>query len=100
MPVGSGSDRTRLFHTGLGAAPALVWKLEQRSSRPRDVQHSRDENESIVDAFLSRHAGFALIDASAELARAGSGIATGRTMTLLPRRHGRDEFLAAVEHWS
>jgi len=55
-----------------------------------------DENEAIVDAFLQAHSEFEQRDASAELARAEIPLATGRTMTLLPHRHGCDGFFAAV----
>ena len=60
----------------------------------------REENESIVDAFLSQHCDFELVDAAGELERAGIALATGRTMTLLPHRHGCDGFFAAVVHRS
>ena len=55
-----------------------------------------DENEAIVDGFLAAHADFALGDASAELARAGIGLATGKLLHLYPHRHGCDGFFAAV----
>jgi 16S rRNA (cytosine967-C5)-methyltransferase len=56
-----------------------------------------DENEAIVDAFLAEHRDFELLDASVELARAGIPLATGgRTLALLPHRHGCDGFYAAA----
>jgi len=55
-----------------------------------------DENEAIVDAFLAAHPAFAPGDAAAELARAGIPLNTGRTLALLPHRHGCDGFFAAV----
>jgi 16S rRNA (cytosine967-C5)-methyltransferase len=55
-----------------------------------------DENDAIVDAFLGSHSDFRLLDASAELARAGIALAPGATMRLLPHRHGCDGFFAAA----
>ncbi len=55
-----------------------------------------EENEAIVEGFLAAHAGFALGDAAAELARAGIALDTGRTLHLYPHRHGCDGFFAAV----
>ncbi len=55
-----------------------------------------EENGAIVDAFIGAHPEFELGDATAELARAGIPLATGRTMMLLPHRHGCDGFFAAV----
>jgi 16S rRNA (cytosine967-C5)-methyltransferase len=58
----------------------------------------REENEAIVEAFLAEHPEFEPGDAAAELARAGIPLDTGRTMMLLPHRHGCDGFFAAVLH--
>ena len=55
-----------------------------------------EENERIVDAFLASHAGFALGDAAAELARAGIALATGPTLALSTPEHGCDAFYAAI----
>ena len=55
-----------------------------------------DENEAIVEGFLSAHGDFRLGDAQAELARAGIGIETGRMLHLYPHRHGCDGFFAAI----
>lgn len=54
------------------------------------------ENETIVESFLAEHPEFALADASAELARAGIVLDTGRMLRLYPHRHGCDGFFAAV----
>ena len=55
-----------------------------------------DENEAVVDGFLSAHADFALGDATAELARAGVALDAGKLLHLYPHRHGCDAFFAAV----
>jgi 16S rRNA (cytosine967-C5)-methyltransferase len=54
------------------------------------------ENETIVEGFLATHPGFALADVTAELARAGIAIDSGRMLHLYPHRHGCDGFFAAV----
>ena len=55
-----------------------------------------EENERIVEAFLAAHPDFAPGDADAELARAGIGLATGRTLVLSTAEHGCDAFYAAI----
>ena len=55
-----------------------------------------DENEAIVEAFLATRAGFHLIDAAAELARAKIPLDTGRTLRVAPDTHGCDGFFGAV----
>ncbi len=55
-----------------------------------------DENEAIVEAFLTAHPEFALGNAAAELARAGIALDTGPMLRLYPHRHGCDGFFAAV----
>jgi 16S rRNA (cytosine967-C5)-methyltransferase len=55
-----------------------------------------DENETIVEAFLSEHATFKAVDAAAELGHAGIGLDTGATLKIYPHRHGCDGFFAAV----
>jgi len=54
------------------------------------------ENEAIVESFLTGHPEFALDDATAELARAGITLDTGRMLRLYPHRHGCDGFFAAI----
>ena len=54
------------------------------------------ENEAVVEAFLTAHPGFALGDATAELARAGIALDAGRMLRLYPHRHGCDGFFAAL----
>ena len=55
-----------------------------------------DENEAIVEGFLSAHSDFALGDAATELSRAGIVLDTGPMLRLYPHRHGCDGFFAAV----
>jgi 16S rRNA (cytosine967-C5)-methyltransferase len=55
-----------------------------------------EENDDIVAAFLAEHSQFREGDAAAELSRAGIALDTGRTLRLLPHRHGCDGFYAAV----
>ena len=69
-----------------------------------------EENEGQVQAFLERHAAFAVVPLvrawaavvssgvrSAELGSPGSGPpCPGETMVLTPRQHGTDGFFAAV----
>ena len=55
-----------------------------------------DENEHVVERFLSQNPAFAMGDASAELARAGIALDTGPTLKLLPHVHHCDGFFAAV----
>ena len=55
-----------------------------------------EENEDVVDAFLTTHAEFAQRNAAAELARAGIALDTGAALKLLPDVHGCDGFYAAV----
>lgn len=54
------------------------------------------ENEAVVETFLAAHREFVLGDATAELARAGIALDTGRMLRLYPHRHGCDGFFAAV----
>ena len=55
----------------------------------------REENEAIVEAFLTKHEGFALVPASSVLARHGIAL-EGDMLRLLPHRHNTDGFFAAV----
>jgi 16S rRNA (cytosine967-C5)-methyltransferase len=55
-----------------------------------------DENERVVERFLTQNAAFAMVDASDELARAGIAIDTGATLKLLPHVHHCDGFFAAA----
>jgi 16S rRNA (cytosine967-C5)-methyltransferase len=55
-----------------------------------------DENERVVERFLSQNTAFTMGDASAELARAGIALDTGPTLKLLPHVHGCDGFFGAV----
>jgi len=54
------------------------------------------ENDAIVEGFLAHHPDFALVDAAAELARAGIALDTGTMLRLYPHRHGCDGFFAAM----
>lgn len=54
------------------------------------------ENEAVVQTFLAAQPEFVLGDATAELARAGIALDTGRMLRLYPHRHGCDGFFAAV----
>lgn len=53
------------------------------------------ENIDIVEAFMAEHPQFELDDAGAVLARSGVSL-SGRTLQLLPHRHGTDGFFGAV----
>ncbi len=55
----------------------------------------REENEVIVEAFLAKHEGFALVPASGVLIRHGIAM-DGDMLRLLPHRHNTDGFFAAV----
>jgi 16S rRNA (cytosine967-C5)-methyltransferase len=55
-----------------------------------------DENERVVERFLSENSEFSIGNASDELARAGIAIDTGETLKLLPHVHHCDGFFAAV----
>jgi 16S rRNA (cytosine967-C5)-methyltransferase len=55
-----------------------------------------DENERVVERFLSQNAAFAMGNASTELDRAGIALDTGPTLKLLPHVHHCDGFFAAV----
>ncbi len=56
----------------------------------------REENEAIVESFLSSHPQFALGDAAAELRRANVELDTGALLKLYPHAHGCDGFFAAI----
>lgn len=56
----------------------------------------RDENEAIVEAFLSAHPDFVLVPANTILAQQQITLDTGHYLTLLPHLHGTDGFFAAV----
>ena len=55
-----------------------------------------EENEEVVEAFVTAHRNFAPRDAAAELARAGIALDTGPSLKLRPDVHGCDGFYAAV----
>jgi 16S rRNA (cytosine967-C5)-methyltransferase len=55
-----------------------------------------EENDAIVDAFLSAHGDFAERDAASLLAQAHVPIDTGARLRLRPDLHGCDGFFAAV----
>lgn len=55
-----------------------------------------EENEAVVEAFLSRSPAFSLVPASEVLARHDIIIGTGPWLRLLPHVHGTDGFFAAV----
>ncbi|MGQ0441975.1 MAG: RsmB/NOP family class I SAM-dependent RNA methyltransferase [Methylophilaceae bacterium] len=55
-----------------------------------------DENEAIVETFLSAHADFKLIPANQILAQQLIPLDTGDFLKLLPHLHGTDGFFAAV----
>lgn len=55
-----------------------------------------EENDAIVDAFMTRHSDFREGDAAAELARAGIPLDTGPRLRLAPDTHACDGFFAAV----
>jgi 16S rRNA (cytosine967-C5)-methyltransferase len=53
------------------------------------------ENEAIVESFLARHPGFALLPAAEIVGRPGAGI-EGDMLRLLPHVHNTDGFFAAA----
>ena len=55
-----------------------------------------EENDAIVDAFLSRHPEMAELDCEQLLARQNIAIGCGPRLRLLPHRHGTDGFFAAA----
>jgi 16S rRNA (cytosine967-C5)-methyltransferase len=55
-----------------------------------------EENEAIVDAFLTTHASFRAVDAASELARVKIPLDTGPTLKLAPDTHGCDGFFGAI----
>jgi len=55
-----------------------------------------DENERVIERFLSQDAAFTMGDVRADLARAGVPVDTGPTLKLLPHVHHCDGFFAAV----
>ena len=85
----------------LAALQAAI--LEQAASRVRPggvlvyatCTLSRVENETLVEAFVARHAEFAVEDASAHLPDAARAMTAGRYFTALPHRHDTDGFFAA-----
>ncbi|MBU3736390.1 MAG: methyltransferase domain-containing protein [Methylobacterium sp.] len=56
----------------------------------------REENESIVEAFLTRHAAFKPVSAAGILSQQRVALDTGATLKLLPHLHGTDGFFAAA----
>ncbi|MFM9913084.1 MAG: RsmB/NOP family class I SAM-dependent RNA methyltransferase [Methylophilaceae bacterium] len=56
----------------------------------------QEENREIVDAFLSAHPDFKLLNAAELLAQQHVALDTGETLTLLPQVHGTDGFFAAA----
>ena len=56
----------------------------------------RDENEAIVEAFLSTHPELDLIPANEILSQQHINLDTGKYLKLLPHLHGTDGFFAAV----
>ena len=56
----------------------------------------REENEGIVDAFLTQHPGFKQISAAEILAQHKVVLDTGMHLNMLPHLHGTDGFFAAV----
>lgn len=56
---------------------------------------SREENEEVVEDFLSRHKNFVLEDAGEHLPRTARELACGQYFLALPHRHGTDGFFAA-----
>lgn len=56
----------------------------------------RDENESIVEAFMQAHPDFSLVPANEILAHHHINLNTGPYLKLLPHLHGTDGFFAAV----
>ncbi len=77
--------------------------LEQAASRVRPggllvyatCTLSPIENETLVGAFVERHAEFALEDAAAHLPGAAHAMTAGRHFVTLPHRHDTDGFFAA-----
>jgi 16S rRNA (cytosine967-C5)-methyltransferase len=55
-----------------------------------------EENESVVDAFLSAHTNFVRLSAARTLAEQGITLDCGEDMRLLPHLNGTDGFYAAV----
>ena len=55
-----------------------------------------DENEAIVEAFLSANVDFKLLPANEVLAQQQIKVDTGKYLKLLPHLHGTDGFFAAV----
>jgi 16S rRNA (cytosine967-C5)-methyltransferase len=56
----------------------------------------REENEAIVEAFLTAHPGFELANAAEILAQQQVALDTGPYLKLMPHRHGTDGFFAAA----
>ncbi len=56
----------------------------------------REENEAVVEAFLTAHAEFKLVPAGEVLTAQHIGLAMGDYLRLNPARHGTDAFFAAV----
>ena len=56
----------------------------------------REENQSIVENFLSTHAEFKLLPAGDVLAQQKIPLEMGDYLQLLPQKHGTDGFFAAV----
>ena len=55
-----------------------------------------EENDAVVDDFLSRHPEFRALSAEEVLSRQDITIACGERLRLLPHQHGTDGFFAAV----
>jgi len=55
-----------------------------------------EENEAIVDAFLTANPGFSLLDCAQILKAQRVDLDTGRYLSLLPHVHGTDGFFAAA----
>ncbi len=85
----------------LAALQAAI--LEQAASRVRPggllvyatCTLSRIENETLVGAFVERHAEFTLEDPATHLPDAARAMTAGRYFVALPHRHGTDGFFAA-----
>ncbi|MES2355221.1 MAG: RsmB/NOP family class I SAM-dependent RNA methyltransferase [Pseudomonadota bacterium] len=56
----------------------------------------REENEDVVEGFLSKHADFVKVNAQEVLAKQQVNIECGEMMRLSPHRHGTDGFFAVV----
>lgn len=56
----------------------------------------QEENQEIVDAFLTAHPDFKLLNATEILAQHHVALDTGETLVLLPQTHGTDGFFAAA----